>query len=115
MPSELLVTPAVEGTTIVTVTPELAGWTYVGFEALRLAEGETASRDTGERELCVVVIAGRADVGEWTGLGSRATPFEGAPDAAYLPPGTRVTVRGGAGGAEIGLCWAPAPSGGAAA
>jgi 5-deoxy-glucuronate isomerase len=115
MPPELLVPPATAGTTIVTVTPERAGWTYVGFEALRLAEGETASRDTGDRELCVVVISGRADVGEWTGLGSRPTPFEGAPDAAYLPPGSSVTVRGGAGGAEIGLCWAPAPLGGAAA
>src|SRR3954452_24806757 len=100
MPSELLVPPATAGTTIVTVTPERAGWTYVGFEALRLAEGETASRETGDREVGVVVISRGAGGGAGTGLGSRPTPFEGAPDAAYLPPGSIVTVRGGAGGAE---------------
>ena len=58
------------------------------------------------------MIAGRAVVGDWE-LGGRETPFEGAPDAAYFPPGSTVTVRGG--DAEIGLCWAPAPEGGAEA
>lgn len=119
--SDLLVppsAPAADGA-IHAVTPESAGWQYVGFEALRLAENQEATRETGGRELCVVVIAGRADVlsahGAWTGLGGREVPFVGAPDAAYLPPGTSVTVRGGSGGAEVGLCFAPAPGGGAEA
>ena len=38
-------------------------------------------------------------------VGERATPFAGAPDAAYLPPGTRFTITGEA---ELGLCFAPA-------
>jgi 5-deoxy-glucuronate isomerase len=96
------------------VTPESAGWGYVGFEPLLLEAGQAAERDTGDRECCVVVISGRADVvsehGEWRDLGSRATPFEGAPDAAYLPPRTRFTVSGAA---EVGLCFAPADGGAA--
>jgi 5-deoxy-glucuronate isomerase len=94
------------------VTPESAGWTYVGFEPLLLEGGEPAERETGDRECCVVVIAGRVDVrsahGEWRGLGERESPFEGAPDAAYLPPGTRFNVTGEA---EVGLCFAPADGG----
>ncbi len=97
---------------IVVVTPESAGWRHVGFEVLLLAEGQRAERDTGDRECCVVVIAGRADVrsehGDWDGLGERETPFGGAPDAAYLPPGTRFTVSGEG---EVGLCFAPAGGG----
>ena len=94
------------------VTPDSAGWSYVGFEPLLVESGRTEERDTGERECCVVVIAGRVDIGsehgEWRGLGTRATPFSGVPDAAYLPPRTRFTI---AGEGEVGLCFAPARGG----
>jgi 5-deoxy-glucuronate isomerase len=94
------------------VTPESAGWEYVGFEPLLLEAGATVERDTGDRECCVVVIAGRASVssehGDWRDLGGRPTPFDGATDAAYLPPGTRFTLTGSA---EVGLCFAPAGEG----
>jgi 5-deoxy-glucuronate isomerase len=94
------------------VTPESAGWTYVGFEPLLLAPGDALERTTGDRECCVVVIAGRADVrsehGDWCGLGGRDAPFKGVPDAAYLPPGTRFALSGDA---EVGLCFAPASGG----
>jgi 5-deoxy-glucuronate isomerase len=92
------------------VTPESAGWSYVGFEALRL-DGP-AERSTGEGELCIVVIAGtcsvRSDHGDWRDLGGRPDPFSGKPDAAYLPPGVRYVLEGEA---EVGLCSAPATSG----
>jgi 5-deoxy-glucuronate isomerase len=94
------------------VTPESAGWSYVGFEPLLLERAQAVERETGERECCVVVIAGRVDVrsqhGEWRDLGGRTTPLEGPPDAAYLPPGTRFSI---AGEGEIGLCFAPADGG----
>ena len=100
---------------ILRVTPESAGWRYVGFEVLALDADARAERDTGDRELCVVVIDGIMDVssehGEWRGLGGRTDPWSGLPDAAYLPPGTRVTLEGAG---EVALCWAPAPGGGAA-
>jgi 5-deoxy-glucuronate isomerase len=88
------------------VTPETAGWSYVGFEVVEGA----VERDTGDRELCVVVLAGSCEVrssfGDWH-LGGRADPFSALPDAAYLPPRTRVALTGG----ELALCWAPAREG----
>jgi 5-deoxy-glucuronate isomerase len=103
---------------ILSVTPESAGWGHVGFEVLALADGTRAVRDTGAREVCVVAIQGachvRSEHGEWRDLGGRPDPWSGRPDAAYLPPGTRFEVAA-AGAAEVGLCFAPAPHGGAAA
>lgn len=72
------------------VTPERAGWRYVGFEALRLPQGATVERMYPAREACVVVLGGSCEIasaaGRWR-LGERATPFDGPPAAAYLPPG----------------------------
>ena len=50
------------GREIVNVTPQSAGWTHVGFRALRLAAGDSESIATGTRELCLVVLAGAVDV-----------------------------------------------------
>ena len=116
--SELVVppaaTPAPDGT-IVDITPASAAWGHVGFEVLALADGQGARRDAGERECCVVIVQGRAHVrsehGEWRDLGGRADPWAGSPDAAYLPPRTRVEV---AGHGEVALCFAPASEGAAA-
>jgi 5-deoxy-glucuronate isomerase len=95
------------------VTPVSAGWSYVGFEALRVAGA--VERETGGDELCVVVLSGAVDVrsehGEWRGLGGRPDPFSGLPAAAYLPPRTRYSLEGDA---EVGLCTAPAGDGAAA-
>ena len=97
---ELRVPPAAPGAdgAITVVTPKSAGWSHVGFEALVLEPGRTAVRDTGARECCVVVIGGHIHIrsahGDWRDVGGRATPFDGAPDAAYLPPRTRFTVEG---------------------
>jgi 5-deoxy-glucuronate isomerase len=106
--------PVADGAVTV-VTPESAGWAHVGFEALLLAQGQAAERETGDRECCIVVVGGHASVrsehGDWRDLGERATPFAGAPDAAYLPPGTRFRVEGATGGGEVGLCFAPAGDG----
>jgi 5-deoxy-glucuronate isomerase len=93
------------------VTPESAGWSYVGFEVLRLA-GLPQSRHTGGREVCLVVVEGTCDVrsthGEWKGLGGRTTPFVGRPDGAYLPPETEFEVTGSC---EVALCTASAQGG----
>jgi 5-deoxy-glucuronate isomerase len=89
------------------VTPESARWRYVGFEVMN----PPYSGETGERELCLVVVQGTCTVrsahGEWN-LGARETPFSGRPDAAYLPPGSAFEVEGAG---EIALCTAPAREG----
>ena len=115
MSGPLLVKATAAGRTIVQVTPESAGWRYVGFEALRLAPGAAFSAATGGRELCLVVVAGRVSVrsGElaWDDIGGRNNPFEDvAPSAVYLPPGRDVAITGVT-AAEVALCWAPAVRG----
>ncbi len=118
--SELLVhassSPAEDGT-ILNVTPASAGWEHIGFEVVSLPAGATAERACGPRELCAVVISGvihiASEHGEWLEVGGRNDPWAGKPDAAYLPPGSHVALRAADGGAEVALCWAPAPGGGA--
>ena len=41
------------------VTPESAGWTYVGFDLHKLPQGASAGAETADRETCLVFIAGR--------------------------------------------------------
>ena len=107
--------PAADGT-IVSVSPQAAGWSHVGFEVLLLGPGLVATRDTASREVCVVVISGSIDISsahaKWRGIGHRASPFDGPPDAAYLPPRTRFEL---AGAGEVALCYAPAAAGAAGA
>jgi len=74
------------------LTPESAGWSYVGFGLYRLAPGDAAQEATGGREVILVLVEGRArieaagrDFGE---LGERATLWERTPPhAVYVPPG----------------------------
>jgi 5-deoxy-glucuronate isomerase len=111
MTSPLLVKAARAGRDIAEVTPKSAGWQYVGFRALRLADGEEVALNTAGRELCVVIVTGRADVTvdatTYPRLGTRDSVFEPtAPAAVYVPPGRAVTVAA-RGGAEIALCTAP--------
>ncbi|WP_280153356.1 5-deoxy-glucuronate isomerase [Piscinibacter sp. XHJ-5] len=114
--SPLLVKGRATGREIVEVTPASAGWTYVGFRALRLAPGEQVQLDTGSRELCLVVLTGSVDV-ELAGgrrheqLGRRDSVFDDMPPAAvYVPPGQALSVRA-VREAEVALCSAPSPGG----
>jgi 5-deoxy-glucuronate isomerase len=95
------------------VTPETAGWTYVAFEVHVLRPGETVAEQTGGREACLVLVAGKADVqagdqnfGE---IGERMSPFSGPPWSVYVPAGAswRVTAT-----TELELAVCTAPGGG---
>lgn len=91
------------------ITPEKAGWTYVGFSTRKLQAGRAASIATGETEVCLVVLSGRVRVtapGFASGeIGERADPFSGLPWSVYLPPHLSADVEGEA---EIAICRAPA-------
>jgi 5-deoxy-glucuronate isomerase len=98
------------------VTPASAGWSYVGFEVFRLAAGTNVRRAFPDRETCVVVLGGTCDIrsaaGEWRGVGRRATPFDGPPAGAYLPPGTEFEITpSGDAPVEVALGHAPAKRG----
>jgi 5-deoxy-glucuronate isomerase len=87
---------------IVRVTPESAGWRYVGFEAVRLTD--RIERREEARETCVVLLSGRCSL---MGLGeaARDSVFDGPPTALYVPPRTTWWVEGEG---ELGICTAPA-------
>lgn len=92
------------------VTPESAGWTYVGFDLHELAAGAAAEGGEPDREACLVLVSGRARIvagGENLGvLGGRANPFEGPGWSVYVPAGKpwRVTAEGPV---ELAVCTAP--------
>jgi 5-deoxy-glucuronate isomerase len=100
---------------IVSVTPASAGWSFVGFDVYRLRAGESVERSSDGREVCAVMLSGRADITfdghEWSNLGGRRNVFEGMPDAVYAPPGGKLTVVAVSEAAEVALCWAPATRG----
>jgi 5-deoxy-glucuronate isomerase len=81
---------------LVEVTPERAGWEHIHFQARRLSTGQNWSFNTSGNELALVVLSGSIDVftnrGDWTGLGTRATVFDGLPYALYLPRHTSLMV-----------------------
>jgi len=60
------------------ITPENAGWRYIGFDVWMLKEGETLTLESGDRELCLVLVAGLASVktrkADFPGLGGRVSP-----------------------------------------
>ena len=106
-----------ENGSVVKVTPESAGWDYVGFEVFRLEEGKTVERQSGEEEACLVLLSGLCNVsteGEgWRNIGGRESVFDGAPCSLYLPPGTAYRVEAVT-GLELAITSSPAEQGAAA-
>ena len=108
----LLVKAEKAGRDIVQVTPETAGWHYVGFRACRLAAGESMDIPAGSREQCVVVLSGvvsvRSEDQEWREIGERQSVFEErSPYAVYLPGGGAFQISAH-NQAEVALASAPA-------
>src|SRR6218665_667369 len=97
MTTSPLLIKAAPGREICCVTPASAGWSHVGFRALRLQAGASETLETGTRELCGVVLTGSIDAevaGQpHAGLGRRASVFEEcAAGPLYLSGGQRLTI-----------------------
>ncbi len=96
------------------VTPDSAGWSYVGFDAHRLPPGQGASGRSADRETCLVLIGGRAHIrveGADLGvLGERASPFDGNPWSVYVPAGAVWHALADE-PCELAVCSAPASPG----
>jgi 5-deoxy-glucuronate isomerase len=114
--SELLIKPgAPDGLgRVIHVTPQSAGWTYVGFDLHRLKAGQSVEAETREREACLVLVSGRADInagGEDFGtLGERSSPFEGKPFSVYVPAGAHWQVTASS-DVTLAVCSAPGKPG----
>ena len=65
------------------VTPENADWLYVGFDLHKLSPGQVAKGSTGQREVIIVLVEGRAHLKssgkDWGVLGHRMSVFEKIP------------------------------------
>ncbi|TFE30622.1 5-deoxy-glucuronate isomerase [Cohnella luojiensis] len=112
--SDLIVKPLrqpKEDGSVLSVTPESAGWTYVGFEAVHLKAGETLQRNTGDFEMCLVLLSGKADIrtnhAEWMNIGKRMSVFEKTPPySVYVPNEDQYEIKALT-DLEIAVCSAP--------
>ncbi|MGB7410286.1 5-deoxy-glucuronate isomerase [Sphingopyxis granuli] len=107
--------PAGDGT-VLDITPESAGWKYVGFRVVRLAAAASYNRVEDGREACVVVLTGTVSImagGEsFENIGGRQTVFDGAATSVYVPAGHRYRIEA-VSDAEIAICTAPGTGEGA--
>lgn len=97
------------------ITPESAGWRYVGFSLYRLRKGETAAEATGTREVILVMVEGRADIRaagrEWGVLGERMDVFEKTPPHCLYVPGGQDWSLTAETDCIVAVCSAPAGGG----
>lgn len=96
---------------LLTITPESAGWTYIGFEVYRLKDGQRFKKETQDHEVCVVLLSGRANVvtnnEKWTDIGKRMNVFEKTPPyAVYISSGELYEIEALT-DLEIAICLAP--------
>lgn len=80
------------------ITPERAGWTYVGFDLWHLAPGEVASGGEAGREVILVVVEGQIEASgggvDFGQIGQRMSVWEKTPPACvYVPGGAQWRVQ----------------------
>ncbi len=108
--SKLLVKPAREQK-VHDITPQSAGWEYVGFSLYNMNLGDKIALQQSGRELCLVVLTGTCDfrVGsiDLRGIGGRQSVFENkAPGAVYVPAGEQTEISAES-AAQLAVCSAP--------
>jgi 5-deoxy-glucuronate isomerase len=75
------------------ITAKSAGWGYVGFSLYRLEPGDVAAEPTGDTEVILVLVEGKAKVEaagqDWGEMGERMDVFEKTPPhCLYVPNGS---------------------------
>ena len=108
--AKLLVKPSGREGRVVHVTPQSAGWTYVGFDLWKLEPGQAAKGMAAYRETCLVLVSGKArvtagkkDLGV---VGARMSPFDGKPWSVYVPAGAAWEAEATT-ALELAVCTAP--------
>jgi 5-deoxy-glucuronate isomerase len=96
---------------VLSITPESAGWKYVGFQVYSLKKGQTLSKETGDQEACLVLLSGKATVEtakeQWENIGKRTSVFEKIPPySVYVPAGDQYNVQALT-DLELAVCLAP--------
>jgi 5-deoxy-glucuronate isomerase len=96
---------------VMTITPDSAGWDYVGFQVFLLKEDQLLYQNTAECEVCLVFLSGIGDVSTsqaaWKQVGRRMNVFEKIPPyAVYVPAGDFFEIKATT-ALEIAVCRAP--------
>ena len=96
---------------ILHITPESAVWTYIGFQVYDLNKGQKISETTGDQEVCIVLLGGKAHVStkkeRWEEIGERMSVFEKTPPySVYIPNDDYYEVEAVT-NLQIAVCLAP--------
>ncbi len=93
------------------ISPDDAGWGYVGFGLYRLEPGQSAAEMTGDREAILVLVEGKArlsaagkDFGE---MGDRMSVFERTPPHCLYVPGETDWAAEATTDCVLAVCTAP--------
>ncbi|KQN99958.1 5-deoxy-glucuronate isomerase [Paenibacillus sp. Leaf72] len=112
--SDLIVKPSAapgEQGELMNITPQSAGWEYVGFRIVHLEPGEQLKQNTAENEVCLVLLSGRADVRtqkeEWSNIGQRMSVFEKIPPYSVYVPNDDFYQIEAVTALDIAICSAP--------
>ncbi|SES05723.1 5-deoxyglucuronate isomerase [Gracilibacillus ureilyticus] len=100
---------------VIRIDPQTAGWKYVGFEVYQLKKGEKLSKNTEKKEVCIVLLSGKANVltkeRSFTDIGNRMNVFEKIPPySVYVPQHDQYTIEAKT-NLEVAVCLAPGKSG----
>jgi 5-deoxy-glucuronate isomerase len=99
------------GSTVVSLTPKQAGWSYSGLRVHALVPAEAVTFSTGGDEMAVLPLAGSLTVeveNKRFALSGRTSVFARVTDWAYLPIDAEVRLTGGPAGTLVALCTARA-------
>lgn len=97
------------------ITPADAGWRYVGFALHRLRPGERVAEVTGDREVMLVMVEGKAQIRaagrDWGVLGERMDVFERTPPHCLYVPNDQDWTAEAVTDCTIAVCSAPGHGG----
>ena len=97
------------------ITPASAGWGYVGFGLYHLASGEVATEVTGDREVILVLVEGKASIHaagqDWGVMGDRMDVFEKTPPHCLYVPNASDWRATATTACTIAVCSAPGKGG----
>jgi 5-deoxy-glucuronate isomerase len=97
------------------ITPESAGWRYVGFGLYKLRPGDVISELTKDNEVILVMVEGKANLTasgqDWGELGDRMNVFERTPPHCLYVPNDGSWQATATTDCTIAVCAAPGKSG----
>lgn len=113
--ADLLRKPTATSGKVHDITAESAGWGYVGFGLYHLQAGETVTEASGDREVILVLVEGKAEIssGEqnFGELGERMDVFERIPPhCVYIPNSSNWTATATT-ALTLAVCTAPGRDG----